>query len=159
MIKDEIEGVVDRTLNYEEKDKLPDDSGVYFLWTEKAIYYIGFASNIKKRWRSRRFLLELVKEKPIFISYLLNSIGLSKELEKKYIQQFHPLYNSAHNNESFTVMRSFKISASRLKLYEDMAKIENKSTSEWIRDALDFYVKIKGPLESLKDIFQESEER
>lgn len=86
------------SVNIEDKDDLPEESGIYFVIDKFNIYYIGMSSNLQKRWYDHHKQQELSSLQNIKISYLdcLPKHYL-KNIESALIEHFKPKLNIVGN--------------------------------------------------------------
>lgn len=86
------------SVNIEDKDNLPEESGIYFVIDKSNIYYIGMSLNLQKRWYDHHKQQELDSLSNLRISYLdcLPKHYL-KNIESALIEHFKPKLNIVGN--------------------------------------------------------------
>ncbi len=86
------------SVSIEERDDLPESSGIYFVIDESKIYYIGMSTNINKRWFSHHKQNQLDSISNLKISYIdcLPKHYL-KNIESTLIRHFRPCLNIQEN--------------------------------------------------------------
>ena len=80
-----------------ERDSLPEASGVYMLFHEGEISYIGHSANINKRIKNHKLVQKSYRNSGPFeleCVYALMSISKAKTLEKNLIQIIKPEFNT-----------------------------------------------------------------
>lgn len=87
-----------QSVNFEEKDDLPESSGIYFVIDESKIYYIGMSVNINRRWYEYHKQKQLESIPNLRISYIvyLPKYYL-KNIESTFIKHFTPCLNIREN--------------------------------------------------------------
>ena len=76
-----------------ELNKLPNESGVYFVWSENnECLYIGSSVNLKIRWTGHH-LKKGLKERynNYYITYLLFPNDIIRDKEKEFIKSHNPI--------------------------------------------------------------------
>lgn len=90
-------------------------SGIYFLFDEEGrLLYIGKAADLRRRFHTHKELgWDLFGNKPFrtdkqvpswlicFVSFVLYDNEDMNELEKRFIQEYKPLYNWKYNSEYY----------------------------------------------------------
>lgn len=86
------------SIDIENKDDLPEQSGIYFVIDQSDIYYIGMSLNIQKRWYNHHKQQALNSLPSIRIAYLdcLPKHYL-KNIESALIEHFKPKLNIVGN--------------------------------------------------------------
>jgi excinuclease UvrABC nuclease subunit len=90
-------------LDIETLRKLPtaddDTAGVYFLWREDELLYIGCSKNIRRRLvRHKRDVIPFTRHTCIAIDYQTDG-WMNHALEQKYIARYSPPHNVMHTAE------------------------------------------------------------
>ncbi|MEM8612139.1 MAG: GIY-YIG nuclease family protein [Cyanobacteria bacterium P01_H01_bin.105] len=83
------------SVRLEERTKLPQTSGVYAVINRRKIYYIGFSTNLNRRWRGKghhRFAQADRLRRPS-LHYLPLPKQHAKTLEKVLIARYSPPWN------------------------------------------------------------------
>ena len=86
------------SIKIEDKDDLPEESGIYFIIDQSNLYYIGMSLNLQKRWYNHHKQKELDSLPNLSISYLdcLPKHYL-KNIESALIEHFQPKLNIVGN--------------------------------------------------------------
>lgn len=78
------------------KGSIPASEGIYFLYSEDIVIYIGSSSNLSSRLNPLRLFQEYFRYKLTHIQYF--EININRlELEKNLIKMFQPLANATFN--------------------------------------------------------------
>lgn len=81
---------------FKDRHLLPDVAGIYFVYSEKKLLYIGKAVSLVRRWKHHHRLEELRNFDDVQIKWL--EISADKEelasLEKAFIESLRPALNS-----------------------------------------------------------------
>lgn len=87
-----------KSVKIEERDNLPEESGIYFVIDESKIYYIGMSVNLQRRWYSHHRQQDFNRIPNLQISYLdyLPKHYL-KRIESTLINHFKPYLNIREN--------------------------------------------------------------
>lgn len=86
------------SITMNEKDDLPNSSGIYFVIDKNNIYYIGMSKNIRKRWYDHHRQSDFDKYSDLNISYLDSlPVKFLKSIETQFIKHFKPLLNIKEN--------------------------------------------------------------
>ncbi|MEO0352638.1 MAG: GIY-YIG nuclease family protein [Cyanobacteria bacterium P01_A01_bin.15] len=83
------------SVRLEDRNRLPQTSGVYAIAKQKKIYYIGFSTNLNRRWRGKghhRFL-QADRLGRCNLHYLPLPKQRAKEFEKLLIAEYGPPWN------------------------------------------------------------------
>ena len=86
------------SLAIQDKDDLPEESGIYFVIDESKIYYIGMSKNLQNRWYSHHRQDDFDKIPNLSIAYI-NCLPVSYliSIERTLIQHFIPKLNKQNN--------------------------------------------------------------
>ena len=89
---------------------LPKESGIYFVFDDICLIYIGQAVNIHRRWGSRHHRLE---QSSFFrnarISWELCKADTLNGLERFYIEELKPLLNSSCIKDFYKIFLRYRI--------------------------------------------------
>ena len=86
------------SLAIQDKDDLPEESGIYFIIDESKIYYIGMSKNLQNRWYSHHRQDDFDKIPNLSIAYI-NCLPVNYliSIERTLIQHFIPKLNKQNN--------------------------------------------------------------
>ena len=87
-----------KSITIEDRDELPEESGIYFVIDNSNIYYIGMSKNLQQRWYSHHKQAALDSFTNLRIAYLdcLPKHYL-KNIESTLIKHFKPRLNIREN--------------------------------------------------------------
>lgn len=85
---------------YTEKKKLPMMCGVYVIYKDDQILYVGVSKDVRKRFTKHAITdWEYIKVKPA------TSFGAAHDLEEKLIKKLHPALNSQGSSRAMLSSR------------------------------------------------------
>ena len=124
---------------YFKRKNLPERPGLYFLLNGDEILYIGYSSNLRRRWNSRRRLMETVDPKYLEIGYILLSEDEGLLQEVKYIKQFNPPFNFASIKEPKGIIIRARITQQENQNLLSACKAADMNISDFVREAISYY--------------------
>ncbi|WP_414587813.1 GIY-YIG nuclease family protein [Scytonema sp. PCC 10023] len=116
-------------LPYSEKNKLPEESGVYFVADRDSIHYIGQAQNIKNRIKGHhlaRYFRQIEDAKIIWMYFQKEVLNT---YEYAFIRRVHPHLNDVSYDGFYS--STLKIEKLPKDIYK---KVMAKGGSAWIRE-------------------------
>ena len=87
----------DGSLCIENKKHLPETSGVYFIFENSTLIYIGKSTLIKERLYNHHKLSEFETRENVTIRWIEAPIDTLDSTEVAYIETFLPILNTNHN--------------------------------------------------------------
>jgi len=86
------------SLTIQNKDDLPEESGIYFVIDASKVYYIGMSQNLQERWYSHHRQPDFDKLPNLSIAYIGGlSASYLRSIETTLIQHFTPNLNIQNN--------------------------------------------------------------
>lgn len=80
------------------RGELPKSAGLYGVWADDVLLYVGIAVNLRVRWQSHRCLYSIPTEYPsACLSWIPVEGSSARELELGLIRAFKPKYNKLGN--------------------------------------------------------------
>lgn len=95
------------SIPFQFRSKLPKESGIYIVYLDSQVLYVGQAKNIQDRWRDHNISdkLALANDLPADPNLRIGWIEVSKNLtsfaEIYLIGLLHPVLNIVHRDTSF----------------------------------------------------------
>ena len=83
------------------RKRLPQKSGIYFLWTGSEVTYVGESKNIMKRVSAHAGDSKRGYRKGDYVSYLEFAVDDLKEIEGYYIWKCKPKFNQSKNRTAW----------------------------------------------------------
>ena len=82
-------------LTIDKKRELPTISGIYFVFSQSELLYIGRTTNLQSRWLGHHRLSDFKSKKEVRIYWLeVLEVEILRNLEKQAIKFFKPCLNS-----------------------------------------------------------------
>lgn len=128
-------------VSWEERDTLPDLSGIYFIYADKKLQYIGQTVSLAQRLIGPHHRSHQFAKMDASIFWIRASVDILAELEKWLVDTLKPPLNGSKippdgKNRTHT---SITLSEKTLKDLDDMAKETRRSRSGMIGFLVDLF--------------------
>lgn len=140
-------------VHFSDRRLLPSISGIYAITDLKEVFYVGQSINIHHRCGlsgpDTHIMFSIPSIHNMYIAYLPADPSALLEVERNYISEIYPPYNS-YGKDSGEAQVKFRVSAMDKDRYERIASEAGKNLSDYLRDAIAFHEKYKDLVEAFR---------